>query len=293
MDKTLQETARNLLAENKVDVIIGYAEGYDTLHARPVFINNDEDMDKLIINKYCTNNLAVYLPIYKKIRMGIVAKACDLKSVRELIKEHQIPEENVVVIDAACEGIVGKCGVEQIDERCVGCDSRGTRDDTDEAASPVGAGPRACPLYDKDTGNNTDEAASLTVDSLEKLSPKEREKFWDKEFERCIRCYACRQVCPVCYCPDCFVNRTMPKYLNERVNGAENKLFSIVRMMHVFGRCTDCRACDNACPAGIPLRLLTKKMARSALELFGYVSGQEQEHPFSTFKKDELLKGIR
>ncbi|MBU0702087.1 4Fe-4S dicluster domain-containing protein [bacterium] len=294
MNKTLQETARNLLAANKVDIIIGYAEGYDAFHARPVFISNSEDVDTLIFNKYCTNNLAVYLPIHKKLKVGIVAKACDRKSIHELIKEHQIPEESVVIIDAACVGVVGKRGVEQIDERCAGCDKAvgaGSKPALSEPALFSGVGVDLC-VYPIARENDTDTAIPMTMDRFEKLTSKERERFWDKEFERCIRCYACRHVCPVCYCPDCFVNRSLPKYLNERVNGAENKLFSTVRMMHVFGRCTDCRACDNACPTGIPLHLLTKKMASDALELFGYESGQGQEHPFAVFKKDEILEGI-
>ncbi|MEK7812239.1 MAG: 4Fe-4S dicluster domain-containing protein [Candidatus Desantisbacteria bacterium] len=261
MNKILQETARNLLAESKVDFLIGYAEGYDAVHTRPVFINNANDVEQLIINKYCTNNLAVYLPIYKKLKVGIVAKGCDVASIRELIKEHQIPDENVVVIDVVCEE-----AAERVDEKCAGCDGMGTK--------AIAAGNKA-------------------VEGLEKLSAKEKEAFWNKEFSRCIRCYACRQVCPVCYCPDCFVNRTMPKYLNEAASSEKNKLFSMIRMMHVFGRCTDCRACDNACPVGIPLHLLTKKIAMDALELFGYVSGQGQEHPFATFKKDELMEGIK
>ena len=258
MNNKLQEQAKDLLTQKQVDIIIGYEKGYDDFHTRPVFISNDEDVDKLIINEYCTNNLAVYLPIHKKLKVGIVAKGCDIASIRELINEHQIPEENVVIIDAE-EGTEGSEKLKVKSEK-----------------------------WEKEEGTEDDRA----VEEFEKLSAEEKEAFWNKEFERCIRCYACRQVCPICYCPDCFVNRTMPKYLNETVNRDKNKLFSMIRMMHVFGRCTDCRACDNACPVGIPLHLLTKKIAKDALELFGYVSGQEQEHPFSTFKKDELLGEI-
>jgi len=247
MDSKLQKQARDLLAQKQVDIIIGYEKGYDDFHTRPVFITNDNDVDRLIINEYCTNNLAVYLPMYKKLKVGIVAKGSDISSIRQLINEHQIQEENVVIID--------------VEEGTEAQRHKGTKDDT-------------------------------AIEWFEKLSTKEKGEFWNKEFERCIRCYACRQVCPVCYCPDCFVNRTMPKYLNKKVNGAENKLFQMIRMMHVFGRCTDCRACDNACPVRIPLHLLTKKIAKDALELFGYTSGQGKEHPFSTFKKDEILEGI-
>ena len=132
------------------------------------------------------------------------------------------------------------------------------------------------------------------VEDFEKLSSKEKGNFWDREFERCLRCYACRQACPVCYCPDCFAQRNMPEYLNAKVSTEENKKFQMVRMQHVFGRCTDCRACENACPVGIPLSLITMKIAKDAFELFGYVSGIDEETrpPLSSFLKDEVLEEI-
>ncbi|MFH1096668.1 MAG: 4Fe-4S binding protein [Candidatus Desantisbacteria bacterium] len=132
------------------------------------------------------------------------------------------------------------------------------------------------------------------VEEFEKLPVKEKGEFWDREFEKCLRCYACRQACPVCYCPDCFAQRNMPEYLNPKVATNENKLFQMIRMQHVFGRCTDCKACENACPVGIPLSLITMKMAKDAFELFGYVSGMDEETrpPLSSFLKDEVLEEI-
>jgi Fe-S oxidoreductase len=81
----------------------------------------------------------------------------------------------------------------------------------------------------------------------------------------------------------------MPEYLNKKLSKEENMLFQTIRMQHVFGRCTDCRACDNACPVGIPLRLITKKLSKDASELFGYESGlnDTDRPPLSTFSHEE------
>ncbi|MFH1825266.1 MAG: 4Fe-4S dicluster domain-containing protein [Candidatus Firestonebacteria bacterium] len=279
MDKELQEIAKKLLSEKKVDWIIGYERGYDILN-RPVFINKIEDVGKLVINKYCVNNLAVYLPKRRKFKIGIVAKGCDVKSIRELIKEHQISKENVTIISVVCEGVVEKKNISKLAEKCDYCDEKVPKN-LEILIGTV-----------KEFAVKPDDGKDIK--DFEKLSPKEKEKFWNEQFEKCIRCYACRQVCSVCYCPDCFEQRARPEYINKKVTDAENKLFQLIRMHHVFGRCTDCRACDNACPVGIPLRLITKKITKDAYELFGYVSGADEttRPPLSTFKHDEKLEEI-
>jgi ferredoxin len=283
MDKELQEIAKKLLLEKKVDWIIGYEKVENNSLARPVFINKPEDTYKLLINKYCVNNLAVYLPRMKRFKIGIIAKGCDVKSIRELIKEHQISKENVIVIGVVCEGVVDKKNMSKLAEKCEYCDEKVPKG----VEIVVGEGSKV---------GKVEKVGELEKDleNFEKLSSKEKEDFWNKEFEKCIRCYACRQVCPVCYCPDCFEQRAIPEYINKKLTKEENKLFQLIRMQHVFGRCTDCRACDNACPVGIPLRLITKKIAKDAYELFGYISGADEttRPPLSTFKHDEKLEEI-
>ena len=266
MEKEMQEIAKKLLAEKKVDWVIGYENSFEPGASRPVFMNKPEDAVKLVFNKSCVNNLAVYLPKVKKQKAAVIAKGCDLRSVREIIKEHQILRENVVIIGVACEGVESS--------KCSTC----RENKLDGADFTVGTV--------KDLGRKEDLS---DIEKFEKLSSKEKEAFWNKEFERCIRCYACRNVCPVCYCPDCFANRLMPEYLNKVVNTAENKVFQQIRMQHVFGRCTDCRACEEACPVGIKLSLLTKKMSKDAKKLFNYESGKDTDSrpPLSTFKVDE------
>jgi len=279
MEKELQEIARKLLTDKKVDWIIGYENGYESGLTRPVFVNNPADAAKLVINKFCVNNLAVYLSKFKKLKVAIVAKGCDVRSVRELLKEHQIPRDNVAVIGVACEGVSGKNDGGKNMPKCETCEDSGLQG-VDFAVGAV-----------KDLGrkkNFTD------VEAFEKLTSKEKEVFWDKEFEKCIRCYACRNVCPVCYCPDCFANRLMPEYLSKEVTAAESKVFQQIRMQHVFGRCTDCKACETACPVGIPLGLLTKKLSKDAKSMFDYESGKDLDTrpPLSTFKHDEDLEEI-
>jgi formate dehydrogenase (coenzyme F420) beta subunit len=277
MDKELQEIVKKLLTEKTVDLVIGYEKGYDELHTKPVFIKTPEDAGKLVFNKFCLNNLAVYLYKFKKTKIGIVAKGCDVKSIREMIKERQINRENVKIIGVVCENVSKK---ETALEKCKSCDENSPKN-TDFLVG----GAKDFPAKQKDLKD---------VEAFEKLTPKEKENFWKEQFDKCIRCYACRNVCPVCYCPDCFAQRNIPEYLNKKVADAENKLFQLIRMQHVFGRCTDCRACDTACPVGIPLHLITKKISKDAFELFGYTSGTDEttRTPLSTYKQDEELEEI-
>ncbi len=90
--------------EKTVDWIIGYEKGYDDAHAKPVFINKPEDSGKLIFNKFCINNLAVYLYKFKKTKICIIAKGCDVKSIREMITEKRKPVLlNSLLKNAPCE----------------------------------------------------------------------------------------------------------------------------------------------------------------------------------------------
>lgn len=279
MEKQLQEIAAKLLAEKKVDRVIGYEAGYKSGVSRPAFITSPEDAKKLIMNKSCINNLTVYLPKLKKQKLAVIVKGCDLKSVKELIKEKQILRENIIIIGVVCEGVSGRGDGGKNAKKCDNCEDISV----EGADFTVGT-------Y-KESGN---KVSYKDVTDFEALSSAIKEEFWKKEFEKCIRCYACRNICPVCYCPDCFANRLTPEYLNKEVTPAENKVFQQIRMQHVFGRCTDCGACETACPVGIPLGLITRKLAKDAKDMFAYKSGVDMDTrpPLSTYKQDEEFEII-
>jgi L-lactate utilization protein LutB len=123
------------------------------------------------------------------------------------------------------------------------------------------------------------------------MSTRERLAFWSKEFDRCIRCYACRQACPACYCFECAAEQLDPPWLSIAINLPQKQFFHVMRAYHLAERCSDCNACEEVCPMKIPLSLLNRKIAKEVQDLFGYRTGQDAKTPLplSTFEKEEEL----
>ena len=117
------------------------------------------------------------------------------------------------------------------------------------------------------------------VAKLEAMTSQERYEFWQNQFSRCIRCNACRNVCPACTCEKCvFDNNNL--YTSQKVaqTSFEEDLFHIVRAWHVAGRCTDCGECSRVCPQNIPLYLLNRKFIKDINEIYGeYQAGADME----------------
>jgi ferredoxin len=51
------------------------------------------------------------------------------------------------------------------------------------------------------------------------------------------------------------------------------RTFHFLRAYHCAGRCTDCGACQRACPVDINMRLLTRKLEMDCQEQFGWEAG--------------------
>ncbi|NTW64261.1 MAG: 4Fe-4S ferredoxin, partial [Chlorobiaceae bacterium] len=127
------------------------------------------------------------------------------------------------------------------------------------------------------------------VESLENMSAEERFSFWQSEFSKCIKCYACRQACPMCYCRRCIVDCNQPQWVNTSSHTLGNFEWNIVRAFHLAGRCVECGNCDRSCPVNIPLRLLNRRMAKEVFDAFDHFSGMStnQEPVLASFKKDD------
>jgi len=260
IENKIREEARKALESNEVALVIGWGEGSVPFKTTPVFVEKADDVGKLVWNEFCVNNLAVYLPkIARDRRVGIVAKPCDIRSIVTLIQEKQVKRENVFIIGLGCGGVVDATGPDASTPRqmCLVCKKR------EPAIYDVIIG-EAVPL---------EESRANIVPEL----PEERQKYWVEQFSKCIRCYACRQICPACYCRLCFADRVEPRWTSRKATVDEAWMFHATRVMHLAGRCIQCGECERVCPVGVPVAELAREMAEVIKENYNYEAGDPKE----------------
>jgi len=276
----IREKARELLEKGEVTCVIGYETGTDGRTARPAFIYDAADADRLVFDNTCTHNLAKYLLNKKGQPTAVVVKACDARALNLLLGEKQIKREEFFAIGVVCPGVVESGWMRQgetLQLRCQGCTEH----------TP--------PLYDFLVGEPAEEPAPEPsyedVAEIEGMELEGRTEFWAKQFERCIRCYGCRQVCPGCFCIDCFAELLDPEWVGIRIAPPEKQMWNLIRAFHLTGRCIGCRECERVCPVNIPLSLLNRKMEKEVLRLFGFKAGMSPEAlmPLATYSKEDKL----
>ena len=127
------------------------------------------------------------------------------------------------------------------------------------------------------------------IRKIESMLPEEKRLYFDDLVKPCIRCYACRNACPACYCPTCFVDESKPQWMGKTTDPTDTRTFHFLRAFHVAGRCTDCGSCERSCPVGIKVRMFTKKLEKEVKELYGYEAGviQDQRPPLDTYRPDD------
>ena len=128
------------------------------------------------------------------------------------------------------------------------------------------------------------------VNELEKKSPDEKYEYWAKQFDKCIRCYACRNACPACNCRECYVDQYRVGWQGKQNNRAENQVFGLTRAFHISDRCIECGECERVCPMGLPLMELNRKLIKDLNELFGpYEAGVDPEvkPPLGLYSEDD------
>ncbi len=204
----------------------------------PIFVTRPEDVDKLVWNQGCVHNLTTYLK-RKHIRAlgppAIVVKKCDERALVVLEKESQLTPSDIHVISMPCKGMN--------EPKCASCEEPSKRFDE--------------------------------LESFLQLAPEDRMAYWATELDRCVKCYACRQVCPLCYCERCIADKNRPQVIDTSATVEDNFAWHITRAFHLAGRCIGCDECTRACPAGINLRLLNLATAKAAEDCFGYRAGYD------------------
>lgn len=253
----LRNKAKELFDKGEIDLFIGYEEG--TRSPRPFFANSVVDTAKLVFTDRCTGNLAVYLTrkdLVKGKRVGILASYYALKSIAQLFVENQLKPENLKIVTLTVEGNIQSL------------DSLGE-----------------IQQYLKDTPPPPKTEDEVLVKQLEEMSPEQRWAFWAEELSKCFKCYACRAACPMCYCTKCIVEVNRPQWIQPWTSTLSNMEWQINRVMHMAGRCSDCGSCGKACPVGIPIHLLTHKMAETVTAHFG--ESNDKGNVLSTFRPED------
>ncbi len=287
----IKEIATRLLKEGTVEKVIGFREGTIPMMTSPYSATSVGDVDQLTWNSHCCINLANYLMDMKG-KVAVIAKGCDARSIVNHIAEGKVKREDVVIIGVPCNGMMERrttvtlfgleieSVVEQDDGTVVvkGCGREERYQKTDLLRQCC----KVCvhrnpPLFDEMVAEPVAEAADINryeeVEKIEALDISERWDYFEELVSTCIRCYACRDACPTCYCPTCFVDEAQPQWLGKSDEEPDVMSFHILRAFHTAGRCTDCGACVSSCPMGINMRAFTKKLEKDCLDLWDWESG--------------------
>jgi ferredoxin len=265
--EALANKAKELLAAGTVKVVVGYGKGTGGSR-RPIFVRAGERAGDLVLDSACTQNLATYLTKHEVRALGriaVVALPSTLRSILQLAAEKQLREENVLALAIVDGGVLALATFDAIEEAV--------------ATIPDAIG----------------EADQKMIDKLTAMSVSDRRAFWADELGRCVKCYACRSSCPMCYCERCTMDCNRPQWIPVASHAIGNLEYHMVRAMHLAGRCVQCGTCGTACPVGIPVHLLTFFAENTVRRQFGQKGGASAklDYAMSTFKPDDKETFIR
>ncbi len=309
--------AKSLLQSGEVARVLGWRKGENVWDVEPAFFGSVEELDSFVYNGFCGANLSKYMIEASKLegKTLVFLKPCDSYSFNQLIKEHRVDREKAYIVGVGCEG---KIRIENIDAAGIldveGADYPGHAENLtvktlygDKEVSYKSAMLERCHVCkgkdhvvcDERMGESTDTVDAdrfAEVAKIEAMSPEEKFAFFQSELSKCIRCNACRNVCPACSCRKCVFDSTkFDSAQKANTTSFEEKMFHIIRAFHVAGRCTDCGECSRVCPQGIPLHLFNRKFIKDINELYGdFQAGLDidAKGPLTNFRFDDAEPSI-
>ncbi|MBC8440483.1 MAG: 4Fe-4S dicluster domain-containing protein [Deltaproteobacteria bacterium] len=304
--KKIRELSADLLEKGEVEKVIGFAKGTIPMATSPIAIQKKQDVNKLVFNSTCGLNLANYVSKGKG-KIAVVTKGCDDRNIVTHIVENQIQRDQIYIIGVPCTGMVDKPKIAALfeDEILEFSEDNDTltvssllKTQTLKKQDYLKGNCFYCThknpvLYDVLAADLVEEQKLDNlfpdVDQIETLDEDAKWNHFENLTKNCIRCYACRNACPLCYCPTCFVDESDPQWVGKGQDKTDVNTFHFLRAFHCAGRCTDCGACVEACPMGINVRDFTRKLNKDVLQLFGWEAGLDmiKRPPLDTYRPED------
>ena len=313
----LIKKAKALLESGEVARVLGWKKGEYEYDPEPAFFETAESLKDFVYNGFCGANLSKYMieAGKKEGKTLVFLKPCDSYSYNQLLREHRVDREKTYIVGVGCkgklavskipfEGILNISGAEYPDaaetltvETLYGTQTIAYKDAMLERCHVCKGKEHV--VYDELIGESADTVDAdrfAEVERIEAMSPEEKFAFFQSELSKCIRCNACRNVCPACSCRKCVFDSTaFDSEQKANTTSFEEKMFHIIRAFHVAGRCTDCGECSRVCPQGIPLHLFNRKFIKDINALYGeYQAGSDLESkaPLTSFTTEDAEPGV-
>ena len=275
---TIRTRAKELLESGEVATFIGWEAGRFANQTTPLVITDAADADKLVFDEYCVNTLAKYVrDVVSRGKVGLVVRGCDSRGIIRLVADKVIKREDVYLIGVGCPGMKDRKTGELL-KKCAECRHNNPLE-FDEMAGDAVEKPAAAERF-------------AEVAEVEAMAQADRSRYFESVYAKCIRCYACRDVCPCCTCRECFVDARRENWVGKQNNVAENRFYGLTRVMHIGDRCIECGECERACPMDLPLMKLNRKVIQDMNDLFGEfesaLSLEDTTEPLIEYRLDDV-----
>lgn len=310
----IRKIAEEALKSQEVAAIIGWRKQDFWWQSPVVFLESSADAQLLVWDPFSIYSPVKFLLSWQdscQQKIGVFVKGCDSRGINRLLQDKRLDRERVVVYGVPCSG---KADAEKIRAAFPSKEIKnvtfageqlllvvGDKEERVNAAEYLLDKCLTCRhpnpvVYDLlvwekvPVRKEVDDSRFTRVHAVESLALEARSAYWVRQFDRCLRCVACRNICPACNCRVCIFDQAEPRWIGKANDLADTLNYHIIRAFHVAGRCFECGECERICPAGIPLQELNRKLIKDLNEFYGdYEAGLDpaDQPPLGTYRGED------